>query len=77
VAAHEQASGGQRRDGTDIKACPKDAFYCCYGETRHITVGFLGDRMVVLAWTPRNGARRIISMRKANDREQKAYAPRF
>lgn len=48
-----------------------------YGETRHITVGFLGGRMVVLAWTPRNGARRIISMRKANDREQKAYAPRF
>lgn len=31
------------------------------------TVGFLGGRMVVLAWTPRNGARRIVSMRKAND----------
>ena len=43
----------------------------------NITVGFLGGRMVVLAWTLRNGARRIISMRKANDREQKTYTPRF
>jgi len=25
--AHEQANGGQRRDGTDIKSCPKDAFF--------------------------------------------------
>ena len=23
-----------------------------YGETRYFTVGFLADRMVVLAWTP-------------------------
>ena len=48
-----------------------------YGETRYITVGFLVGRMVFLAWTPRGDARRIISMRKANDREQKAYASRF
>lgn len=48
-----------------------------YGETRNITIGFLAGRMVVLAWTPRGEAYRIISMRKANDREQSAYAPRF
>ncbi len=48
-----------------------------YGEVRSITVGFLAGRMVVLAWTLRGEACRIISMRKANDREQKAYAPRF
>lgn len=24
---HEQANGGQRRAGTDIKSCPKDAFF--------------------------------------------------
>lgn len=48
-----------------------------YGEARYITVGFLAGRMVVLVWTPRGEACRIISMRKANDREQKAYAPRF
>ena len=44
-----------------------------YGETRFITVGYLDARMVVLVWTPRNASRRIISMRKANDREQKRF----
>ena len=44
-----------------------------YGEPRMITVGFLAGRMVVIAWTPRGTARRIISMRKANEREQKKY----
>ncbi len=48
-----------------------------YGEIRYITVGFLAGRMVFVAWTPRNGARRIISMRKANAREQELYTPRF
>jgi uncharacterized protein len=41
-----------------------------YGETRYLTVGFLDDRMVVVVWTQRDDAKRIISMRKANDREQ-------
>lgn len=45
-----------------------------YGELRMVTVGFLDGRMVVVAWTPRVPARHIISMRKANDREQKSYA---
>lgn len=44
-----------------------------YGETRHMTVGFLDGRMVFIAWTQRNSATRIISMRKANDREQAHY----
>ena len=48
-----------------------------YGEDRFITIGFLDERMVILVWTPRNGARRIISMRKANEREQALYTPRF
>ena len=48
-----------------------------YGEDRVITIGFLDERMVILVWTPRNGARRIISMRKANEREQALYTPRF
>jgi uncharacterized protein len=48
-----------------------------YGETRYITIGFMTGRMVVLVWTPRGETCRIISMRKANDREQKIYAPRF
>jgi uncharacterized protein len=44
-----------------------------YGEKRYITVGRLKGRMIVLVWTPRRGARRIISLRKANPNEQKAY----
>ena len=48
-----------------------------YGEIRNLTIGFLEGRMVIIAWTPRANARRLISMRKANAREQKAYAPRF
>ena len=48
-----------------------------YGEDRFITIGFLDGNMVVLVWTPRDGAHRIISMRKANERERVLYAPRF
>ena len=45
-----------------------------YAEPRYITVGLLDGRMVVMVWTPRGEARRIISLRKANEREQKHYA---
>jgi uncharacterized protein len=48
-----------------------------YGEPRFITAGLLDGRMVVLVWTPRGAARRIISMRRANDREQARYAHRM
>jgi uncharacterized protein len=44
-----------------------------YGETRWLSFGLLGDRLVALVWTPRGEARHIISMRKANDRERKKY----
>lgn len=48
-----------------------------YSEPRYITVGILDGRMIVIVWTPRGEARRIISMRKANDREQARYANRL
>ena len=48
-----------------------------YGEDRFITIGFLDGTMVVLVWTPRDGAYRIISMRKANERERALYGPRL
>lgn len=48
-----------------------------YGEDRFITIGFLNATMVVLVWTPRRDAYRIISMRKANERERRLYGPRF
>jgi uncharacterized DUF497 family protein len=43
-----------------------------YGEARWVT---LGERMVVIAWTLRGHKRRIISMRRANEREQALYDP--
>ena len=41
-----------------------------YGEDRFITAGHLAGRCVVLVWTPRGGARRIISMRYAHADEE-------
>lgn len=46
-----------------------------YGEARYVTVGIIDGRSVVLVWTPRGEARRIISMRKANEREIAQYGP--
>lgn len=48
-----------------------------YGEDRYITVGTLDGRVAVLVWSPRGAARRIISMRKANDREQALYSKKL
>ena len=50
---------------------------CDYGESRFITIGFLDCTMVVLVWTRRPRAYRVISMRKANERERRLYQPRF
>lgn len=44
-----------------------------YGEVRWISVGLLRGRMVVLVWTPRGPVRHVISMRKANGREQEKH----
>ncbi|MGC3874886.1 BrnT family toxin [Halomonas sp. GXIMD04776] len=48
-----------------------------YAEIRYITVGMMQARMVIIVWTPRDGARRIISMRKANEREQRKCRSRL
>jgi len=48
-----------------------------YGESRFITTGKLNGRMIVLVWTERAGTHRIISMRKANAREQKIIGSRL
>lgn len=47
-----------------------------YSEPRYTTLGRLDGRMVIMVWTPRGEVRRIISMRKANEREQARYAHR-
>jgi hypothetical protein len=48
-----------------------------YGEERLITLGLLAGRVVVIAHAPRDDITRIISMRKANRREQKIYQKRL
>ena len=48
-----------------------------YGEPRFITIGRLDRRLVVAVWTPRGAARRLISLRKANGREQALYGGRL
>lgn len=45
-----------------------------YGEPRWILYGEIDGRLHVLAFTVRQGVTRAISLRKANDREQKHAA---
>ncbi|HQT90382.1 MAG TPA: BrnT family toxin [Acidiphilium sp.] len=44
-----------------------------YGEARFITAGYLAGRMVVIVWTPRDGTRRVISMRYAHAQETERW----
>ncbi|SAL80645.1 hypothetical protein AWB67_05663 [Caballeronia terrestris] len=46
-----------------------------YGEASFVTAGRLRGRIVMVVWTPRGTARRIISMRQANEREIKEFGP--
>ncbi len=49
-----------------------------YGEERVVTLGLLAGRAVVIVHAPRGGdTTRIISMRKANKREQESYQERL
>jgi uncharacterized DUF497 family protein len=54
-----------RRDGPDTRYH--------YGEERRITTGIIEGRVYVVAYTKRLAAIRLISARKANDRETKKY----
>lgn len=44
-----------------------------YGEERYQLMGKIEERVFVVVYTPRRGAMRIISARKANQREVKQY----
>ncbi len=48
-----------------------------YPERRFATYGLIGDRLVALIWTETRDGRRVISMRKANDREHARYRHRL
>ena len=45
-----------------------------YGEHREIALGYIGDRLFHVVFVYRGEQRRIISLRKANQREVKRYA---
>lgn len=44
-----------------------------YGERRYRVLGRIGDRLHSVVFTPRDGKPRVISLRKANQREVKRY----
>ncbi|MFI3122498.1 MAG: BrnT family toxin [Methylococcales bacterium] len=45
-----------------------------YGESRFCAYGVIDNRLHCLVFTPRNNAIRLISLRKANQKEVKRYA---
>lgn len=45
-----------------------------YDEARQSALGLIGQRVYFVAFVDRAGARRVISLRKANDREAMHYA---
>ena len=55
-------------DRLDLRDDRKD-----YGEERRIVVGSIGRRILVVVYTRRADAVRLISARRANEREQKSY----
>ena len=55
----------RRQDGMDRRHT--------YGEERRITIGSIEGRVYVVAYTRRRAAIRLISARKANDRETQKY----
>jgi uncharacterized DUF497 family protein len=48
-----------------------------YPERRFVTFGLLEKRMVSVVWTEIEDGRLIISMRKANDKEQRRHRDRI
>jgi len=48
-----------------------------YGEDRFIAFGLLRGRLMALTFTPRLGVTRLISLRRANEREVRWYESRI
>jgi uncharacterized DUF497 family protein len=47
-----------------------------YGEARFKATGMIGGRLFIVVFTPRGGRFRLISLRKANTRERRAWENR-
>ena len=61
-------------DGTE-KTTPDLRFD--YPEPRSLTYGYLRGRLIAVVWTEIANGIRVISMRKANDREQASFQKRM
>ncbi len=48
-----------------------------YGEVRSVAFGFIRNRLFVCVYTDGGAERRVISLRKANEREIKLYGQEF
>jgi uncharacterized protein len=48
-----------------------------YQETRFVTTGLLDGHVVLIVWTERGENHRIISMRRAHERERESYQRRL
>ena len=46
------------------------------GEVRYVATGYIGRRLNKLVYVVRDGNIRVVSLRKANDRERRAYHER-
>ena len=79
-----RSSGGPSMANTDLTSGMRRKFFKeviltaedkrqDYGETRLISLGLLEDLVVVVVYTERGEKIRLISMRKANQKERKAY----
>lgn len=44
-----------------------------YGERRNVSAGYIGGRLHLVVWPRRGDTVRIITLRKANERERQAY----
>lgn len=51
----------------------RDDKHSTEGEERFNSVGVLDDEIVIITWTYRGDARRIVTMWKTNDKEKQAY----
>jgi len=56
-------------DGRPLYSYPSLRF----GEDRVVSIGLLEHRLIAVVWTERDGARRIISMRRARDAEERKF----
>jgi uncharacterized protein len=45
-----------------------------YGERRYQALGFIGEHLHMLVFTPRGSAIHVVSLRRANRRERTRYA---